>query len=636
MLRKPSAKTASLGVTRVKLAIESELGWLFREQPTEDYGIDAQVEIVDGETVRGKLLAVQIKSGASMFREPTPGGWWFRPDSAHVRYWLGHSLQVAVILHHPVTHHCHWQLVNPSTLVSTSRGGWKLLIPETHVLDETAQAPLREAAEGYRSVVRIPESAGQASQPSSLASPQQAHGELLPTPIPEDGLDANFDATPHPRLLHLLGDLIISPWTCVAEIVDSAYCSMLDASPEPPKLTVTITLPEPAGELSNELIVHDNGVGLSAESLLVAIQASASGVVSKWSTGLLLMAMRFGRKLTIRTSRAGDSSWTELTYALLEDGAFAARIYRVAKEDPEDHGTEIAISDLLNDQRTLLASQCALIHEQLSECYSYLLREGKLAIILNEDPVLPRRPCIWDASRVVMWGRVPVSAVQEISLVLPSAWVCRSCGFRHTQRVDMCAICQGRDISELPRQICGWLGVQRYLHPSDFGLDFLRNGRKILRRDKRLFTWRADENSLPVTEYPVEMPIAGRIVGEVHCDHVPVNWTKDAFDYNSPDWHQVVRTIRGVGPLGPVRRKRLGYPANDSPLALLFSAFRRNDPGRRYLTPGNGQSALHDTARLWAARFHDGDPGFQTDQVWYEAVLSHERLAIQVRTIPPA
>lgn len=50
-------------------AIQDELGWPFREQPTEDYGIDAHAEVVDGEDVRRRLLALQIKSGMSWFRE---------------------------------------------------------------------------------------------------------------------------------------------------------------------------------------------------------------------------------------------------------------------------------------------------------------------------------------------------------------------------------------------------------------------------------------------------------------------------------------------------------------------------------------------------------------------------------------
>lgn len=61
MRRKPSAKVGSEGLTHTRLAIEDELGWLFRDQPTEDYGIDAHAEIVEGEDVRGRLLALQIK-----------------------------------------------------------------------------------------------------------------------------------------------------------------------------------------------------------------------------------------------------------------------------------------------------------------------------------------------------------------------------------------------------------------------------------------------------------------------------------------------------------------------------------------------------------------------------------------------
>jgi len=85
MKRPASAKAGSVGVTRTRLAVESELGWLFRDQPTEDYGIDAHVEVVDGDAVTGRLLGFQIKSGESFFNEPAgEDGWWYRPDEAHV------------------------------------------------------------------------------------------------------------------------------------------------------------------------------------------------------------------------------------------------------------------------------------------------------------------------------------------------------------------------------------------------------------------------------------------------------------------------------------------------------------------------------------------------------------------------
>jgi len=111
MRRKAAAKVASAAVTHTQLAVEDELGWLFRAQPTEDYGIDAHAEVVDGEDVRGRLLALQIKGGVSWFGEPCPGGWWFRPAGKHVQYWTNHSLPVVVVLYHPETGRCHWQLV---------------------------------------------------------------------------------------------------------------------------------------------------------------------------------------------------------------------------------------------------------------------------------------------------------------------------------------------------------------------------------------------------------------------------------------------------------------------------------------------------------------------------------------------
>src|SRR5690349_4413096 len=154
MRRKAAAKVASAAVTHTQLAVEDELGWLFRAQPTEDYGIDAHAEVVDGEDVRGRLLALQIKGGVSWFGEPCPGGWWFRPAGKHVQYWTNHSLPVVVVLYHPETGRCHWQLVSQKTLVATSTGGWKLRVPAVNVLDATARATLQEAAEGAADALR--------------------------------------------------------------------------------------------------------------------------------------------------------------------------------------------------------------------------------------------------------------------------------------------------------------------------------------------------------------------------------------------------------------------------------------------------------------------------------------------------
>jgi len=225
---------------------------------------------------------------------------------------------------------------------------------------------------------------------------------------------------------------------------------------------------------------------------------------------------------------------------------------------------------------------------------------------------------------MVMSHGAMISVIQEINEELSPVWFCQSCGFESLRAVQVCVECMSKDVIKRERKIWGWLGMQRYLHRADFGLNFLRNGRKILSRDKRLFKWGATEDTAEV-EYPIELPMAGRIIGEIHCDHVPVNLSKDAFDYASADWQEVCRVIRGTGPLGYRRSVMLGYPVNDSPLARLFHAFRRNDPGARYLIPGDGVRAIHERTRMWADRFYSGDPEFQTDAIWYEAVLDHDR-----------
>lgn len=153
--RRPTAKAASVGVTRTKLAVEEDLGWLFREQPTEDYGIDAHIEIVDGEDVTGRLLALQIKSGKKYFSSPVEEGWWFRPDGQHVDYWTRHSLPVVVVLVQPETKVCHWEFVNGHTLQRTRTGGWKVFVRKANVLDASAIAALTEAATGDPYSLRI-------------------------------------------------------------------------------------------------------------------------------------------------------------------------------------------------------------------------------------------------------------------------------------------------------------------------------------------------------------------------------------------------------------------------------------------------------------------------------------------------
>jgi hypothetical protein len=136
MKRDERENTERIGVYAVGLEIETKLGWIFREQPISDYGIDAHIEIVDERREpTGGLIGLQIKSGKSYFDEPTADGYIFRGETKHLDYWMGHSLPILVVLHNPTTEATHWQVVNLENVERTEKG-WKLTVPTSQVFDE--------------------------------------------------------------------------------------------------------------------------------------------------------------------------------------------------------------------------------------------------------------------------------------------------------------------------------------------------------------------------------------------------------------------------------------------------------------------------------------------------------------------
>lgn len=103
-------------------------GYIFREQPISDYGIDAQIEVVQDDNVTGELIAIQIKSGASWLKEESEEGFIFRGDNEHLHYWLDHSLPVIVVLCDVDNRLCYWQAITSANVVYTKKA-WKINIP---------------------------------------------------------------------------------------------------------------------------------------------------------------------------------------------------------------------------------------------------------------------------------------------------------------------------------------------------------------------------------------------------------------------------------------------------------------------------------------------------------------------------
>jgi Domain of unknown function (DUF4365) len=121
------SRIGRIGIAGTQL-IFTRLGWIFREQPIEDYGIDAHVEVIEDEKATGRLIALQIKYGESWFAEKTINGFVFRGDVNHLRYWQKHSLTVLIVLYNHIEEVAYWQVVNSRNAQKTNKG-WKLIIP---------------------------------------------------------------------------------------------------------------------------------------------------------------------------------------------------------------------------------------------------------------------------------------------------------------------------------------------------------------------------------------------------------------------------------------------------------------------------------------------------------------------------
>lgn len=441
-----------------------------------------------------------------------------------------------------------------------------------------------------------------------------------------------LQVVPSPHLLRALSDLPMAGWSCFAELVDNAVAAQASAHGSRPMgpvgpLPVSIDFSNGSHPEQESVTISDRGPGMDDKALLEAVRLGWSSRAPRSSTlglGFNIATSRLGSHITVRTARPQAADWTVLTidlHSVARGAEWRMPVSTEPKAKPAEHGTRITISRL---REPWPAAQQRRLGGKLGDIYSYPIRENHLRLTLNGRTVSPRQPCVWGDNRSVVRREGPVPARLPIDVTVATVHNCADCGHNSALDAERCAECQSHRLTPLPQRIWGWVGIQRYLHSTDYGMDFYSHGRKILVRDKSLFTWH-DDSGDGHTEYPSELPAGmGRIVGEIHCDHVPVAWNKDSFDLDSTQWRAVVHTVRGQGPMRLQYSYRYGYPANTSPLAILCRAYRRNSPGLKHLIPGDGARPLHQTAREWAQRFRQGGHEYLNDDIWYAAAVSHD------------
>jgi hypothetical protein len=139
MRRAPEHRVDDSAVGTVGRVFTDRLGWMFTRNEVREYGIDGHAQAVRGDLVTGRMLATQIKGGASRFRRPVAdgSGWVFWADNNHLHYWLGYHVPVLVVLVRPGDGAAFWQVIRPSTVTEHARG-FTMVIPAGQRLDGPA------------------------------------------------------------------------------------------------------------------------------------------------------------------------------------------------------------------------------------------------------------------------------------------------------------------------------------------------------------------------------------------------------------------------------------------------------------------------------------------------------------------
>jgi hypothetical protein len=450
-----------------------------------------------------------------------------------------------------------------------------------------------------------------------------------------------FDLTPDPRVLQMLGEINLPQWRCLAELVDNSIDGFVHATRsgapiDAPEIGVLLPM---ADNANARVTVKDNGPGMSFEALENAVRAGWTGNDPLSSLGLFGMGFniataRLGLVTEVWTSRAGDPE--EVGVRIDLDELRTTRSFRVPRQtrpklDHNTHGTTIVISRLKPDQRAYLArsNNQKTMRKHLARAYSSILGQsaaGKMRLLVGSARLAPRRHCVWGEERTVSLPDGTVSrAVEYIDVKLAPRRYCTHCMRTLAVTEETCPTgSPSCHIVETERRVHGWIGLQRYLHNTEFGLDFIRNGRKIEIANKDLFEW-SDGHTSQV-EYPTDDPRGrGRFVGEIHIDHCRVSYTKDRFERDDPAWSEMVRVVRGEGPLRPIVAKQRAYEGNDSPLYRLYQTFRRSSPhGKNGLWSRVLVVKDNELAQQMADLFDEGDPDYLTDERWWQLVLEQD------------
>lgn len=451
--------------------------------------------------------------------------------------------------------------------------------------------------------------------------------------------------TPDPQILQVLSYLEMKPQDSICELIDNSLDAIREVVGASGSV-ISIDLPtrKEVEEGSARIRVRDNGPGMTLSQVQDALRAGYSskqryGSLGLFGVGFNIATGKLGRTTILTTARPDDDFAVRVELDLIDlrkSGNFKVLATKIPKPSGLSHGTmaEVARPWTANSQNAgfmlkLVSIGRPKLLDHLGRIYATTLRSNKVKLLIGDSQVTPFEHCVWDDSRSVehaKWGKI--HAVHRFhDRVIYSYRRCAECSNIISEGEEKCPDPNCRSSSTVTQQelISGWVGIQRYGDSSHYGIDLIRNGRAIRLLEKAAFFDYEDPlNGDPIHDYPIDQN-EGRIVGELHLDHVPVDPAKQNFERSSPEWRRAIEYLRGASSLQP---ERPGADTNRSPIFMLYQGYRKvRGPGRRSMAmgkwePGRSEAKLlgRDEIDSLKKKFEAREVGFYDDSEWWKLV----------------
>ena len=469
----------------------------------------------------------------------------------------------------------------------------------------------------------------------------------------------HFNLQPTPSVLVALTHTAMEPIDALCELVDNAIDSFSNAEDQADQINeIRIDLPT-KGQLeagSGAVRVSDNGPGMTPEEAQNALTAGYSSHnaydrLGMFGMGLNIATGKFARKTRLITATRSDEQ--AITAEVDLEALMAQKDFRVqpTQSPKSEHfaggqsGTIIELTGWWPEPNPnkdfpleLVKRGPGKVQKLLERRYAALLRgqsgRGRFKIFVKENECLPFEHCVWGENRYVTRNGVRVHAQIKFDEILHKQDRCIDCdGVVQNGR---CPVDESHIVRNVKERVRGWIGVQRYQDKSEFGIDLIRKGRTIRVFEKEAFFTYTNDVGEKTVDYPIDSPY-GRIVGEVHLDHVRVDFTKQNFDRATPEWQRAMEFLRGKSSLQP---RMEGAKKNETPVKIIFDAYRRvrkYGVGDMYM--GERQPGATEATRVSAETLNDfrkkflaREPGYFDDAKWWENIenVSYEPEDIDV------